>query len=127
MSTENLSITTDILEHTKEWNRSWTAVISSNDRIYAISKRHLDICLSATLLIILLPILVIIVILIKLDSADPVIFTQKRVSSRVRKRNGYQRIELYEFPCRKFRTMVHYADGELHRIELGICLQNIYQ
>ena len=62
-------------------------------------KRAFDILASLVLLILLLPALVIIALLIKLDSKGPVIFKQKRVTT-------YNR----DFYIYKFRTMVNNAE-----------------
>lgn len=64
------------------------------DNMYLKVKRLLDIIISLMALIILLPFLIIIVALIKLDSKGPVLFKQKRVG--IHKTNFY---------ILKFRTM----------------------
>ena len=74
----------DIREHTKKWKRTWTADLSTEDRLYEISKRLLDILLSILMLIILFPLLIIISLLIILDTPGPVIYSRNRVSSRKR-------------------------------------------
>ncbi len=77
----------------------------NNKVIYRISKRTVDILISSIGLVILLPIFLIVVILIKLDSKGPIFFLQKRIGI-----NG-KMFKLY-----KFRTMKLNADKELRRI-----------
>jgi len=67
-------------------------------RVYALSKRTLDVVVSASLLILTFPVIVLIAVLIRLDSPGPVIFQQQRVAQGGR---------LFRFL--KFRTM--YADA----------------
>jgi lipopolysaccharide/colanic/teichoic acid biosynthesis glycosyltransferase len=74
-------------------------------RAYAWSKRALDIALSASLLILALPIIALIALLIRMDSPGPVVFKQQRVA-----RGG----RLFSFL--KFRTM--YADARQRFPEL---------
>lgn len=62
--------------------------------MYLKVKRIIDIILSATWLIVLSPIFLIIIILIKLDSKGPILFKQKRVG-----------INKSHFNIFKFRTM----------------------
>lgn len=62
-------------------------------------KRILDLCLSTFFLIVLIPTLLLIPLLIKLDSAGPVFYVSHRIGKKGR-----------VFPCLKFRTMVANAD-----------------
>lgn len=62
-------------------------------------KRTVDIILSAVLLIVLLPLLIVIALFIKLDSKGTVLFTQKRAGLRGA-----------PFKIYKFRTMVQNAE-----------------
>jgi exopolysaccharide biosynthesis polyprenyl glycosylphosphotransferase len=71
-----------------------------------VMKRSLDFALSLLLLIVLAPVLLVTAILIKLTSAGPVFFVQKRVG--LNKRTFY----IY-----KFRTMVVNAEEKLREIE----------
>lgn len=68
-------------------------------------KRTLDLVLATLLLVILAPLMVVVAIAVKLDSAGPVLFTQERVGK------GGRRFRLV-----KFRTMA--ADAESRRAEL---------
>lgn len=67
-----------------------------------VIKRVLDLVLSALMLLVLSPLLVLIAILIKLDSKGPVIFTQKRIGK------GKSYFNIY-----KFRTMRTDAPSEV--------------
>lgn len=92
---------------------------SDNSRRYSITKRLIDIVVSALGLLLLFPVMVVIAVLIKLDSPGPVLFRQQRIGHNRRRknrqngqflerRNGHnlkgQPIEIY-----KFRTMYHHV------------------
>lgn len=62
-------------------------------------KRIFDLCLSAALIVILLPVFLLIAVMIKRDSKGPVFFRQVRITAYGRK-----------FRIFKFRTMVDHAD-----------------
>ncbi|MDQ2687635.1 MAG: sugar transferase [Armatimonadota bacterium] len=68
--------------------------------------RALDVALSAVLILLLLPLFVLIALAIRLDSAGPVLFTQKRVG-----RDGR------EFDFFKFRSMITNAEARRHALE----------
>lgn len=76
----------------------------SNKMLYKFVKRGFDIVLSFSAMILLLPLLVVIGILIKLDSKGPIFFLHKRIG-----KNGKQ-IKIF-----KFRTMVHNAEELMKR------------
>lgn len=67
--------------------------------IYQSVKRGLDVCMASVALILLLPLFLVIMLAIKLDSKGPVIFKHKRIG-----KNGK---EIYIY---KFRTMVDNAE-----------------
>jgi lipopolysaccharide/colanic/teichoic acid biosynthesis glycosyltransferase len=86
----------------------------SLDDLYFACKRSMDVILASVLLILLLPLLLLIAILIKLDSSGPVIFRQRRVGTR-RQRLGSKVVwVIREFSIFKFRSMVHNADSSVH-------------
>lgn len=62
-------------------------------------KRCMDVTLSATLLVMLAPVLVVLAVAVRLDSPGPALFRQVRVTQYGR-----------QFRIFKFRTMVDYAD-----------------
>jgi exopolysaccharide biosynthesis polyprenyl glycosylphosphotransferase len=67
-------------------------------------KRGMDILVSLAILIFLVPLFLIVVLLIRLDSPGPAVFRQKRVG-----RNGR------EFVLYKFRSMKSGCDANVHR------------
>jgi lipopolysaccharide/colanic/teichoic acid biosynthesis glycosyltransferase len=71
-----------------------------------VSKRFLDLILSIMTLIFLLPLLIIVGILIKLDSPGPIFYRSKRVGT------GYKIFDFY-----KFRSMRTGADAELESLK----------
>ncbi len=71
---------------------------------YQYSKRALDVILSAALLLLLLPLLIITAIAICLDSLGPAVFIQRRVGKGGR---------LFDFY--KFRSMYRDTDPDLHQ------------
>lgn len=62
---------------------------------YLVTKRAMDIALSATALLLLAPLLALIALLVRLDSQGPIFFVQRRCGKKGR-----------EFSMYKFRTMV---------------------
>ncbi|HEX3051070.1 MAG TPA: sugar transferase [Aggregatilineaceae bacterium] len=86
--------------------------------LYSPYKRLLDVTISATALLVLLPLLAIIAIAIKLDSRGPVIFTQERAGSKCRAKNGVNTWEVQPFRIFKFRTMYQNADQSLHQAHI---------
>jgi lipopolysaccharide/colanic/teichoic acid biosynthesis glycosyltransferase len=62
---------------------------------YSQVKRYMDLCLGSSILIAVLPVLVLCIIAVKLDSKGPVFFPQKRTGK------GGRKFRMY-----KFRTMV---------------------
>lgn len=73
--------------------------MSKNRKMYDLVKRLMDIVCSLCGLIILLPVFIVVSVLIKIDSAGPVLFKQNRVG-----KNG-KIIKMY-----KFRSMVENAE-----------------
>jgi lipopolysaccharide/colanic/teichoic acid biosynthesis glycosyltransferase len=98
-----------------QWStRLAVRTLESESVLYPILKRGMDVVLTAALVILLLPLLLLIAVLIKLDSSGPVIFTQERVGSR-RQRLGRQHVWVVRnFRFYKFRSMVQDADPSLH-------------
>ncbi|NIP28000.1 MAG: sugar transferase [Phycisphaerae bacterium] len=108
------------MERTITWHSSGQtikALIDSKDgTLYFYSKRGLDVVLATLLLIILLPFLIFIAILIRLDSSGPILYVQKRVGVRRRRsKNGETIWEIRNFPFYKFRSMIHNADQSVHQ------------
>ena len=88
--------------------RSLYAVRPAGQRLfYRAAKRGVDVTVSATLLLVTLPVFVVVALLIKATSRGPVFFRHKRLG-----RGGR------EFGCLKFRTMVVDAEELLKRDDL---------
>lgn len=80
--------------------------LTAGDRWYECAKRVLDVVVSVALLAVLLPLLVVVAALVRLDSPGPVILRQRRVGRNRRL-----------FECLKFRSMA--VDAERRRDELA--------
>lgn len=86
-----------------------------NFRMYLILKRLLDIVVSAIVLVVLFPVMLVLAIIIRLDSPGPAIFSQERVGSRVRGKGGKRTWEMSEFTVYKFRTMGQNTKSDSHK------------
>ena len=82
--------------------------------LYLPLKRCLDVVASAVLFVGALPLLLVIAVCVKLDSAGPVLFRQQRVRLRRRPPGNAQVPDLATFTMYKFRTMYHDCDPTLH-------------
>jgi lipopolysaccharide/colanic/teichoic acid biosynthesis glycosyltransferase len=83
----------------------------------------MDLVLAISLLIILLPLMLLIAILIKLDTPGPIFFVQERVGARRRQRDGQTSWEIHSFPFYKFRSMVQDADQSLHQAYIRVWVE----
>ncbi len=72
--------------------------------IYPVAKRLLDIVVAILMLVVFAPIMAIVAVAIKLDSAGPVIFKQTRIGKNHR-----------PFTFYKFRSMYYKADSAVHQ------------
>jgi lipopolysaccharide/colanic/teichoic acid biosynthesis glycosyltransferase len=102
-------------QQTWQWP-SRIALVSdrTEDNLYFAAKRGLDVILASLLLVLLSPLVLIIAILIRLDSAGPIFFTQERVGAK-RQSMGRQAIWMIRnFTMYKFRSMVQNADSSVH-------------
>jgi len=88
--------------------------IDRNREMYFFCKRLVDAAVSASLLILLAPLIALIAIAIKLDSPGPLLFRHTRVGTRRRTERGRTRWEIRPFTLYKFRSMVPNADQSLH-------------
>src|SRR5262245_36019231 len=107
-------------------NQPVLIVSDSDDRnrsLYFVVKRCLDLLLATIMLILLLPLMVLIAILIKLDSPGPLIFVQERVGARRRSRAGQMVWEIQNFPFYKFRSMIQDADQSVHQAYIQAWLE----
>jgi lipopolysaccharide/colanic/teichoic acid biosynthesis glycosyltransferase len=85
----------------------YTARPRSQRFFYRACKRGVDVAVSATLLVLTLPLFLMIALLVKASSRGPVFFRHKRLGRQGR-----------EFGCLKFRTMVVDAEEQLKRNEV---------
>ena len=102
-----------------QWSTRTTLLASGSEKVfYDVLKRSMDILLATALIILLLPLLLLIALLIKLDSPGPVIFTQERVGAKRQRFGNYRFRVVQNFTFYKFRSMVRDADPALHE-EIG--------
>ena len=102
-------------QQTWQWP-SRIALVSdrAENNLYFAAKRGVDVILAGLLLILLSPLILVIAILISLDSAGPIFFTQERVGA-TRQSMGRQAIWMIRnFTMYKFRSMVQNADSSVH-------------
>jgi len=102
-------------QQTWQWP-SRIALVSdrTENNLYFAAKRGLDVILAGLLLILLSPLILLIAVLIRLDSAGPIFFTQERVGAK-RQSMGRQAIWMIRnFTMYKFRSMVQNADSSVH-------------
>lgn len=105
-------VNNDFLENTTMqepiyWTTS-TINAASKSGTYEIVKRAIDIMLAGIALLLLIPIFIPLAIVIKLDSAGPVLFGQARIGKSGK-----------PFKCWKFRSMV--SDAEQKKRSLSKC------
>jgi lipopolysaccharide/colanic/teichoic acid biosynthesis glycosyltransferase len=81
---------------------------------YLRTKRILDVIFVLATSIFTLPLMLLIAILIKLDSAGPVIYRQKRVGAERWEKEGFSYWREKEFTIYKFRTMYNGSNHKLH-------------
>src|SRR5215472_6782488 len=87
---------------------------NANRSFYFLCKRCLDVCLASVILFLLVPVLLLLAILIKLDSRGPVFFTHERVGAK-RKKTGRETVwAVTKFGMHKFRSMSANADSRVH-------------
>ncbi len=87
----------------------------TSPRAYDVGKRTIDIVFSLLALILVLPMLLTVALLIKVDSPGPVLFVQPRVGARRRRgESGAMEWAPAIFPMFKFRSMVRDADSRVH-------------
>jgi lipopolysaccharide/colanic/teichoic acid biosynthesis glycosyltransferase len=87
---------------------------NSERTLYFFCKRCTDVCLASLLLVLLLPLLLLIAVLIKLDSAGPVFFTHERVGAKRERGNRQAFWVVKNFGMHKFRSMFQNADSRVH-------------
>lgn len=99
-----------------QWSNQSALLTGGKDNaFYFYCKRVIDLILATSLLILLLPLMLIICLLIKLDTSGPILFTQERVGARRRLIDGETVWEIRNFHVYKFRSMIHKADPSMHQ------------
>jgi lipopolysaccharide/colanic/teichoic acid biosynthesis glycosyltransferase len=91
------------MEHVANW--AWTLDFPRTRRGGLLAKRGLDLLISGALLLLFAPLLVLVMIAIRLTSAGPAIFVQRRI--------GYR---CAEFDMYKFRTMIDGAERQENQL-----------
>lgn len=101
-----------VLEQTPDQLQTVTPALERK-RLYLLCKRYVDIGVSALLLVVAAPFLLVIALLIKLDSPGPVLFKQERLALRnhSRRREDWK---LEPFVMYKFRTMRSDSASSVH-------------
>jgi len=111
------------LDQDAVWQRSRQTIVTlaggRDSPLYYYTKRITETVLATLLLVLLSPLMVFIEILIKLDSAGPAVFVQKRVGVRRRRsRDGRIVWEIHNFDFYKFRSMFADADESVHKAHI---------
>jgi len=87
-----------------------------DSRTYRFAKRALDLAVASVVMVLLSPLFLLVVLMIRLDSPGPAIFSQQRVRGRrVKDAEGGSKWATEPFTLYKFRTMRSDADDALHR------------
>ena len=100
---------------TSVWTARTLAVAEPQHRLYYFTKRVIDVMVSFVLLVAILPLCLVIIVAVKLETPGPALFVQSRLAGRRRKVDGDHKWFIEPFPLLKFRTMVQDADQTVHR------------
>jgi lipopolysaccharide/colanic/teichoic acid biosynthesis glycosyltransferase len=98
-------------------NASSLTIMERRREIFFWTKRSVDAAMAAVMLVLLAPLMLVTAVIIKLDSAGPVIFAQERMGYDWRSK----RVE--PFTCYKFRSMRHQCDQSVHELHVTQCIQ----
>ncbi|WP_138501842.1 sugar transferase [Spirosoma lacussanchae] len=96
----------------KEYKTAFTTFDNEEPLRMPLGKRLFDIAVSAGVLLLISPLLLVVAVLIRLDSKGPILYKSKRIGM------GYKLFDMY-----KFRTMRTGAD----KLISGMASQNMYQ
>jgi lipopolysaccharide/colanic/teichoic acid biosynthesis glycosyltransferase len=101
----------------RSWSRQAILLtdIFSEEEVYFFCKRLIDIVVSLIAFIVLMPLMLIVAVSIALESPGPVIFSQKRVGARRRRRRGRTEWEIVTFTFYKFRSMHYDNNPTIHK------------
>lgn len=99
--------------------------------LYFVGKRLIDVILAGIIFLLLIPLLLVIAVLIKLDSPGPILFAQERVGAKLKPLGDKAIWFVQNFTMYKFRSMVADADSSVHeayiREFVAGCAQNASQ
>jgi len=102
-----------------EWSGQRSALSGGRDStFYFYCKRLMDLVLATLMLVFLLPLMLLVAILIRLDTPGPVFFVQERVGAKRRSEGGRTTWKVENFCVRKFRSMVANADQSVHQAHI---------
>lgn len=85
-----------------------TRSVVGADNAYHLLKRLVDLAIVFVSLPLILPLCLVIMIMIRLDSSGPALFIHPRVGARKKKVDGKIGWDICTFPTFKFRTMTQY-------------------
>jgi len=94
------------------------STVADQTAFFFVCKRAIDVVLASLMIILLLPVLLMIAALIKLDSRGPVLFVQERVGARRRSEKGETLWDVAYFNVFKFRSMFQNASQSLHQAHI---------
>jgi lipopolysaccharide/colanic/teichoic acid biosynthesis glycosyltransferase len=108
----------------EKWSTPPGILTSTNkSNLYFLGKRCLDLTIALLALISLIPLLLVVSLLIRLDSPGPVFYLQERIGSKRRVRDGHVTWEVQKFRIYKFRSMFQNADDALHRAYIKVFVE----
>jgi lipopolysaccharide/colanic/teichoic acid biosynthesis glycosyltransferase len=112
-----------VLEQIRDQTQTLTQALEQK-HTYFLCKRCIDFVISLLLLVVLSPLLLLIALLIKVDSAGPVLFKQERMRLRKPSADGKASCELDTFIMYKFRTMRPQSDPAIHQEFMKALIRN---
>lgn len=102
-------------QYSQEAKTSEFSRVAKDTDFSYLCKRIMDVTIVILGIPVLTPLLLLIALCIKLDSAGPVFFRQKRVGAKRVVKNGVPSWEIATFEIFKFRSMYVNADETLHQ------------
>jgi lipopolysaccharide/colanic/teichoic acid biosynthesis glycosyltransferase len=115
------------LELVRRFDPLAVSPLAPDRTFYYAAKRVMDVAVSALVLLLLAPAMLVIAFLVVMDSGWPVIFAQERVSAQRWTRSGFAYWQRTTFTCLKFRSMVPAADPSLHQAFVQAFIRNDQQ
>jgi len=106
--------TLDVINSIRATDPDTIGLANQGEEIYFLTKRAMDLIISAFFIFTLSPLYLLIALLIKFDSPGPVFFIQERESAKRKKYNRYSYWRRETFRCFKFRTMKHDSKPTVH-------------